>query len=186
MREPRELTIREAAKRMKAGKLTAEKLIESCLERIHEREETIHAWVEVYEQQALAEARRCDDEMQKGNPRGPLHGIPLGVKDIIDVRGQYTRCGTPVYPATVPREDAMVIARLRKCRGDLFRQDGNDPVRQQRSHNHQESLESGAYTGRIKQRLRRRGGGPDVSGGPGHPDGWLAPPAGRLQWNRRL
>ena len=119
MREPRELTIREAAKQMKAGKLTAEKLIESCLERIHERDETIHAWVEVYEQQALAEARRCDDEMQKGNLRGPLHGIPLGVKDIIDVRGQYTRCGTPVYPATVPREDAMVIARLRNA-GVIF------------------------------------------------------------------
>jgi Asp-tRNA(Asn)/Glu-tRNA(Gln) amidotransferase A subunit family amidase len=119
MREPRELTIREAAKRMKAGKLTAEKLIESCLARIHERDETVHAWVEVYEQQALAEARRCDDEMQKGNLRGPLHGIPLGVKDIIDVRGQTTRCGTPVYPATVPREDAMVIARLRNA-GAIF------------------------------------------------------------------
>ncbi len=50
MREPRELTIPEAGERMKAGKLTAERLVESCLERIHAREETIHAWVEVYEQ----------------------------------------------------------------------------------------------------------------------------------------
>ena len=50
MREPRELTIREAGERMKAGKLTAERLVESCLERIQAREETIHAWVEVYEQ----------------------------------------------------------------------------------------------------------------------------------------
>ena len=119
MREPRELTITEAGERMKSGKLTAERLVESCLERIHAREETIHAWVEVYEQQALAEARRCDHEFQEGNPRGPLHGIPVGVKDIIDVRGQYTRCGTPVYPATVPHEDAPVIARLRNA-GAIF------------------------------------------------------------------
>ena len=119
MPEPRELTIREAVKRMNAGKLTAEKLIESCLERIHAREGIIHAWVEVYEQQALAEARRCDSEMRKGRPRGPLHGIPFGVKDIIDVRGQYTRCGTPVYPANIPREDALVIARLRNA-GAIF------------------------------------------------------------------
>lgn len=119
MREPRELTITEAAERIKTGKLTAERLVESCLERIRAREETIHAWVEVYEKQALAEARRCDHELQEGNPRGPLHGIPFGVKDIIDVRGQYTRCGTPVYPATVPREDAPVIARLRNA-GAIF------------------------------------------------------------------
>ena len=119
MQEPRELTIREAGERMKAGKLTAERLVESCLERIHAREDTIHAWVEVYEQEALAEARRCDRELQEGKPRGPLHGIPLGVKDIIDVRGQYTRCGTPVYPATVPGEDALAVARLRNA-GAIF------------------------------------------------------------------
>ncbi len=119
MREPRELTIREAVSRMNAGELTAEKLMESCLERIHAREGIIHAWVEVYASQALAEARLCDRELERGNPRGPLHGIPIGVKDIIDVRGQYTRCGTPVYPATIPGEDAPVIARLRNA-GAIF------------------------------------------------------------------
>ena len=119
MPEPRELTIREAGERMKSGKLTAEKLMESCLKRIHAREEIIHAWVEVYEQDALAEARHCDREFQAGNRRGPLHGIPIGVKDIIDVRDQYTRCGTPIYPARIPAEDAPVIARLRKA-GAIF------------------------------------------------------------------
>jgi aspartyl-tRNA(Asn)/glutamyl-tRNA(Gln) amidotransferase subunit A len=115
MKEPRELTIVEVREWMKSGKLTAEKLLESCMERIHAREETIHAWVEVYEQEALAEAHCCDREFQRGGWLGPLHGIPLGVKDIIDVRGQYTRCGTPIYPATVPSEDAPVIARLRNA-----------------------------------------------------------------------
>jgi aspartyl-tRNA(Asn)/glutamyl-tRNA(Gln) amidotransferase subunit A len=114
MKEPRELTIREAGERMRAGKLTAERLLESCLERIHAREGVLHAWVEVYEKEALAEARCCDRELQAGSRRGPLHGIPVGVKDIIDVKGQWTRCGTPVYPARIPVEDAPVIARLRK------------------------------------------------------------------------
>jgi len=119
MDEPRELTVREAGERIKSGKLTAEKLMESCLERIHAREEIIHAWVEVYEQDALAEARRCDRELRAGNRQGPLHGIPIGVKDIIDVRGQWTRCGTPIYPARIPAEDAPAIARLRKA-GAIF------------------------------------------------------------------
>lgn len=115
MKEPMELTIQEAGERMRAGELTAEKLMESCLERIHSREATIHAWVEVYEQEAIAEARRCDRESQQGQWRGPLHGIPIGVKDIIDVKGQWTRCGTPVYPANLPDKDAPVIARLRNA-----------------------------------------------------------------------
>jgi aspartyl-tRNA(Asn)/glutamyl-tRNA(Gln) amidotransferase subunit A len=119
MREPRELTIREAGELMQAGGLTAERLVESCLERVHAREGAVHAWVEVYEREALAEARQCDREMQAGNRRGPLHGIPVGVKDIIDVKGQWTRCGTPVYPARSPAEDAPVIARLRKA-GAIF------------------------------------------------------------------
>jgi Asp-tRNA(Asn)/Glu-tRNA(Gln) amidotransferase A subunit family amidase len=115
MSEPRELTIAGAGEQMQAGKLTAERLLESCLERIHTREGVVHAWVEVYEREALAEARRCDRELLAGNRRGALHGIPIGVKDIIDVKGQWTRCGTPVYPARIPNEDAPVIARLRKA-----------------------------------------------------------------------
>ena len=119
MREPREGSIREAGERMRAGELTAERLVESCLERIHARESVIHAWAEVYGKEALEEARRCDNEMRQGCPRGPLHGIPVGIKDIIDVRGQYTRCGTPAYLARIPDKDAPAIARLRRA-GAIF------------------------------------------------------------------
>lgn len=115
MREPREMTVREALARMKSGELTAERLVESCLDRIRAREGVVHAWVEVYEKEALEEARRCDREFQRGSWMGPLHGIPVGVKDIIDVKGRHTRCGTPLYPAHVPDEDAPAVARLRKA-----------------------------------------------------------------------
>ena len=119
MQEPRDLTIQDAILRMQAGELTAEGLVESCLERIRVREATVRAWVEVYGQAALEEARRCDQEAHQGHWRGPLHGIPVGVKDIIHVRGMWTRAGTAVYPALLAGEDAPVIARLRMA-GTVF------------------------------------------------------------------
>jgi aspartyl-tRNA(Asn)/glutamyl-tRNA(Gln) amidotransferase subunit A len=119
VQEPRDLTVQDAALRMKAGDLTAGRLVESCLERIRGRDAEIRAWVEVYGQAALDEARRCDQEAQQGRWRGPLHGIPIGIKDIIHVRGMWTRAGTSVYPAHIATEDAPVIARLRKA-GAIF------------------------------------------------------------------
>lgn len=119
MLAPRELTIQEAALRMKTGELTAVGLLESCLEGIHAREAIVQAWVEVDEEAALEEAQRCDQEARQGHSRGPLHGIPLGIKDIIHVRGMWTRAGTPVYSAHRADEDAPVIARLRKA-GAIF------------------------------------------------------------------
>ena len=119
MMEPRELTIREAGEGIKNGTLTAVALVESCLERIHGREETVQAWAEVYEKEALEEARRQDREFQAGAWSGPLHGIPFGVKDIIDVLGQHTRCGTPIYPAHIPDQECPAVARLRAA-GAIF------------------------------------------------------------------
>ncbi len=119
MPEPRNLTIPEAARRMRAGDLTVVRLVESCLERIQARDATIRAWVEVSEEAALEEARRCDQEAREGRWRGPLHGIPVGIKDIIHVRGMWTRAGTPVYPAHRADEDAPVIAHLRRA-GAIF------------------------------------------------------------------
>jgi len=109
----RDLTIAAATDRMRKGELTARGLVESCLERIHARDHTIRAWVEVYAKQALAEARRCDREAQAGKWRGDLHGIPVGVKDIIDVKGMWTRAGTSIYPARVAAVDAPCIQRLK-------------------------------------------------------------------------
>ena len=119
MQEPSNLTVKEAARRIKAGELTAVELLESCLERIHARNAIVQAWVEVYEAAALEEARRCDQETRQGRWRGPLHGIPIGVKDIIHVRGMWTRAGTPVYEAHLADADAPVIARLRQA-GAIF------------------------------------------------------------------
>ncbi len=113
MQNPRELTIGAAIDLLRRGGLTARALVTSCLERIHEREATIHAWVEVHEDEAIEEARRYDEEFRKGGWRGRLHGIPIGVKDIIDVKGMWTRAGCSAYPARIAESDAPAVARLR-------------------------------------------------------------------------
>ena len=115
MPHPRELTIVSAIQLMRTGYLTAQELVESCLERIHEREGTIHAWVELYEREALEEARRCDEESRKGQWRGELHGIPIGIKDIIHVKGMVTRAGSAIYPAHVAVDDAPAVQLLRSA-----------------------------------------------------------------------
>lgn len=113
MSELRQLTIVDAVNRMREGELKAEDLVASCLERIHRRDGAIHAWVEIYEGQALDEARKCDAESRAGKWRGELHGIPVGVKDIIDVKGMRTRAGCSVYPPRVAESDAPAVKRIR-------------------------------------------------------------------------
>ena len=113
MLRPRELTITSAIQLMRAGHLTSQDLVESCLERIHEREATIRAWVGLYEKEALEEAQRCDKESRNGQWRGELHGIPIGIKDIIHVKGMYTRAGSPIYPGHVAAHDAPAVELLR-------------------------------------------------------------------------
>jgi Asp-tRNA(Asn)/Glu-tRNA(Gln) amidotransferase A subunit family amidase len=113
MSEPRELTIVDAVNRMRKGELKAEDLVVSCLERIHRREGVVRAWVAVYEKQALEEARGCDADFRAGKWRGELHGIPVGVKDIIDVKGMWTRAGCAVYPPRVAESDATAVKQIR-------------------------------------------------------------------------
>jgi len=111
--EPRDLSIRDALRLMRNGELKAEALVLSCLERIRSREPSIHAWVEVAEEKELIEARECDDEFRAGRWKGELHGIPIGVKDIIDVQGLWTRAGCSAYPARVADADAPAVRKLR-------------------------------------------------------------------------
>ena len=91
-----EFSIHASRHRMRKGELKAEALADSCLKRIHANEDSVHAWVDVYEKEALRSARRCDDAYQDGKWQGDLHGIPIGVKDIIDVKGMWTRYGSSV------------------------------------------------------------------------------------------
>lgn len=113
MKNPNSLSIIQAANAMRAGELTTVELITACLNRIDSRESTVQAWVHLDRDGALATARECDDDAARGDWRGPLHGIPVGVKDIYDVAGMPTRGGTEAYVMREAEHDAASVARLR-------------------------------------------------------------------------
>src|SRR5688500_3920127 len=95
-------SLTEAAALIASGALTAVELAEDCLARSAEREEAVQAWVHIDPQSVLAQARARDAEQ----PRGPLHGIPVAIKDIIDTADMPTEYGSPIYARHRPRTDA--------------------------------------------------------------------------------
>lgn len=105
-------TIAEAARRIAAGTLTASELTERCLARIEAHEPSIHAFVTVTKERARADAARADAEIKAAGPKGPLHGIPLALKDIIDTRGILTTCQSAHNVGNVPEKDAASSAAL--------------------------------------------------------------------------
>lgn len=105
-------TIAEAARRIAAGTLTASELTERCLARIEAHEPSIHAFVTVTKERARADAARADAEIKAAGPKGPLHGIPLALKDIIDTRGILTTCQSAHNIGNVPEKDAASAAAL--------------------------------------------------------------------------
>jgi amidase len=109
MAEPHDLSVAAAAAEIAAGRLTAEALVESCLARIAEREATVGAWEFLDRVQARTYARALD----RGPARGPLHGIPIGIKDIIDTADMPTGCGSAIYRDRRCAWDAACVALLR-------------------------------------------------------------------------
>jgi amidase len=107
--DPRSLGAREAAREIAAGRLSAEALAAACLDRIAARESAVGAWEHLDREEALTEARRCDGEA----PRGPLHGIPIAVKDLIDTCDMPTAYGSPIYRGHRPAADAACVALAR-------------------------------------------------------------------------
>jgi Asp-tRNA(Asn)/Glu-tRNA(Gln) amidotransferase A subunit family amidase len=100
---------RLAAQQIAAGELTAEALVSAYLERIAEREPLIGAWRHLDSDAALAAARRCDATA----PSGPLHGLPIAVKDLIDTVDMPTGYGSPIYERHRPDADASCVALAR-------------------------------------------------------------------------
>ncbi len=99
--------------RLRSGEISALELTEACLDRIAARDATVRAWVWIDPDQARAQARLLDDHRASGAPLGALHGLPVGLKDVIDTAGIPTQNGCPVDKGRVPEADAYVVARLR-------------------------------------------------------------------------
>jgi amidase len=101
----------EAVRAIQAGRLSSESLVAACLERIGERDGVLAAWVHVNADASLAQARALD----RRPARGPLHGIPVGIKDIIDTADMPTEYGSAIYRGNRPRADAAAVALLRQA-----------------------------------------------------------------------
>jgi len=106
-------TIDAAAKALRNGKITSEELMQSCLDRVEEVDSTVGAWAFLDTEYALTQARRADEARQEGRPLGPLHGIPVGIKDIFDTADMPTEDGTVLHAGRRPSVDSTVVALLR-------------------------------------------------------------------------
>lgn len=105
-----------AADAIAAGRLSSEALVSACLERIEAREDDVRAWACIDSELALEQARQRDREA----PRGRLHGIPVGVKDVIDTCDLPTEYGSPIYRGHRPACDAACVAQVRELGGVIL------------------------------------------------------------------
>jgi Asp-tRNA(Asn)/Glu-tRNA(Gln) amidotransferase A subunit family amidase len=109
------LTAAQALAALREGRTSAEELVTGCLARIRADEPRVQAWAFIDETRALEQARNIDRIRREGHAMGPLHGLPVGVKDIIDTADMPTEDGTVLHAGRRPEYDAVVVERLRSA-----------------------------------------------------------------------
>ncbi|MSO20401.1 MAG: amidase [Acidobacteria bacterium] len=113
------LSIREASELLRKKKVSPVELTKECLARIERYNPALNAFITVTAESALAEARAAEAEIQRGRWRGPLHGIPIALKDLFDTKGVRTTAASELFKDRIPTEDAEVVRRL-KAAGAVF------------------------------------------------------------------
>ncbi len=113
--DPAALSAADAAEAIRERRLTSEALVRACLDRIAEREPDVQAWAHLDADYALTQARARDAELKLGRGAGPLHGVPIGIKDIFDTADFPTENGSPIFSGRRPEKDAACVARLREA-----------------------------------------------------------------------
>jgi aspartyl-tRNA(Asn)/glutamyl-tRNA(Gln) amidotransferase subunit A len=109
------LTIREAGELLGRRELSAVELVEGVLEQMSVTEPGVHAYCEVAPDGALEAAEAADRELREIGRRSPLHGVPVAIKDVIDVRGFHTKAGSRAITGSAVTQDAVVVDRLRRA-----------------------------------------------------------------------
>jgi Asp-tRNA(Asn)/Glu-tRNA(Gln) amidotransferase A subunit family amidase len=107
------LSLAEAAADIREGRITSAELVADCLKRVEEVDGNIEAWAFLDRGHAMRQAEAADDHRRHGRALGPLHGVPIGVKDIFDTGDMPTEFGSPLWAGRTPRRDAAAVARLR-------------------------------------------------------------------------
>jgi aspartyl-tRNA(Asn)/glutamyl-tRNA(Gln) amidotransferase subunit A len=106
-------SIAEVAKQIRRREISPVELVRECLEQIERLNPTLNAFITVTAESALADARKAESEIRSGKWRGLLHGIPIGLKDLIDTAGIRTTAASAVFRDRIPTEDAEVVKRLK-------------------------------------------------------------------------
>jgi Asp-tRNA(Asn)/Glu-tRNA(Gln) amidotransferase A subunit family amidase len=110
-----ELTATAAVQAIRSGENSSVELTKACLDRIAEREPEVQAWAFLDPAYALQQAEERDAARREGRPLGPLHGVPVGVKDIFDTADMPTEDGTPLHAGRRPTSDAAAVSLLRQA-----------------------------------------------------------------------
>jgi Asp-tRNA(Asn)/Glu-tRNA(Gln) amidotransferase A subunit family amidase len=113
--DPSLLGAAEAVRALQAGHFSSEELVAACIRRIQADEARVQAWAFWDPEYALQQAREADQRHKEGMPTGPLHGVPVGIKDIIDTRDMRTEDGTVLHAGRMPLRDAAAVAMLRQA-----------------------------------------------------------------------
>ena len=117
---PAQLSATDAASALAAGTLTSEELVQSCLDRIAERDADVLAFAHFDADLVRAEAKAADAARKRGAAMGPLAGVPVAIKDIVDTADYPTENGTPVFAGRQPDQDASVVAQLKAAGAIIF------------------------------------------------------------------
>ncbi|MCH9652856.1 MAG: amidase [Planctomycetes bacterium] len=113
------LTIAPIQQAIKTRELSCRELLDTCFQNIEEKEPVLHAWAHINRESAFQQAEELDHELEQGHWRGPLHGIPVGIKDIIDIKGMPTRAGFSDREELPATRDAAIVENLR-LEGAIF------------------------------------------------------------------
>ena len=170
MHDPAKLTATEAARAIRDGSLSPVDLMEACLERIADRELAVRAfaWFDADAARRAASSARL----------GALHGLPIGVKDVLDTADMPSEYGSPIWRGWQPRADAAAVAWARAGGRRDDRQDRHHRVRDAKARSDREPAQSQAYAGWFQQRVSGGRGGLFLSARLRHADGGQRDPTG--------
>ena len=116
---PPGLSLSEAAQLLRRKKLSPVELTQACLNRIEKRNPALNAFITVTAEGALTAAREAEADISRGNWRGPLHGMPIALKDLLDTAGVRTTAASAVFKDRVPQQDAELVRRLKAAGAHL-------------------------------------------------------------------
>ena len=113
------LTIKEASKLISKKEISPLELTNSVLERIQEYDKKLNSYITVLEENAISSAKKAEEEIQSGEYKGPLHGIPISLKDIFITKGIKTTCGSGMLENFIPPYDSTVAKKLAESYGGI-------------------------------------------------------------------